>query len=111
VREVYGITSGLVKWDDRSWNSSGEDGILDHDWWVNVSVCIPYVNPAGNRMERRFLCVEKLNETDAELRKHREQKGLETPVVYAVNDVHFLSRSFSGVFGEGANALNVPPGE
>jgi hypothetical protein len=29
--------------------------------------------------------------TDAELRKHREQKGLETPVVYAVNDVHSLS--------------------
>lgn len=26
--------------------------------------------------------------TDAELRKHREQKGLETPVVYAVDDVH-----------------------
>jgi hypothetical protein len=32
--------------------------------------------------------VERPNETDAELRKHREQKGLETPVVYAVNDVH-----------------------
>lgn len=31
---------------------------------------------------------ERENETDAELRKHREQKGLETPVVYAVNDVH-----------------------
>ena len=35
---------------------------------------------------------KKPNETDAELRKHREQKGLETPVVYAVNDVHSLSR-------------------
>jgi hypothetical protein len=32
--------------------------------------------------------VERPNETDAELRKHREQKGLETHVVYAVNDVH-----------------------
>jgi hypothetical protein len=32
--------------------------------------------------------VERPNETDAELRKHRKQKGLETPVVYAVNDVH-----------------------
>jgi len=32
--------------------------------------------------------VERRNKTDAELRKHREQKGLETPVVYAVNDVH-----------------------
>jgi hypothetical protein len=32
--------------------------------------------------------VERPNETDAELRKHREPKGLETPVVYAVNDVH-----------------------
>jgi hypothetical protein len=29
VREVYGMTSGLVKWDDRSRNSRGEDGILD----------------------------------------------------------------------------------
>jgi len=32
--------------------------------------------------------VERRNKTDAELRKHREQKGLETPLVYAVNDVH-----------------------
>ena len=30
MREVYGMTSGLVKWVDRSRNSSGEDGILDH---------------------------------------------------------------------------------
>lgn len=49
--------------------------------------------------------------TDAELRKHREQKGLETPVVYAVNDVHSLSKESSGSFGKKANALNVPPGE
>lgn len=32
MREVYGMTSGLVKWDDRSRNSRGEDGILDHGW-------------------------------------------------------------------------------
>jgi hypothetical protein len=30
VRGVYGMASGLVKWDDRSRNSRGEDGILDH---------------------------------------------------------------------------------
>lgn len=29
MREVYGMASGLVKWDDRSRNSRGEDGILD----------------------------------------------------------------------------------
>lgn len=28
--------------------------------------------------------------TDTEQRKRRDQKGLETPVVYAVNDVHYL---------------------
>lgn len=28
-REVYGMALGLVKWDDRSRNSGGEDGILD----------------------------------------------------------------------------------
>ena len=32
MREVYGMTSGLVKWDDRSRNSRGEDGILDQGW-------------------------------------------------------------------------------
>lgn len=53
----------------------------------------------------------KSNRTDAELRKHREQKGLETPVVYAVNDVHSLSSPSSDGFGKKANALNVPPGE
>jgi len=53
----------------------------------------------------------KSKRTDAELRKHREQKGLETPVVYAVNDVHSLSRQSSGWIGKKANALNVPPGE
>jgi hypothetical protein len=62
------MTSGLVKWDDRSRNSRGEDGILDQE-----------------RVSK-----EKPGGTDAELRKHREQKGLETPVVYAVDDVHSL---------------------
>lgn len=59
------MTSGRVKSVDRSRNSSGEDGILDQNWDQ-----------------------KELNETDVELRKHRDQKGLETPVVYAVNDVH-----------------------
>lgn len=58
------MTSGLVKWVDRSRNSRGEDGILDHKLYKNTTI------------------------TDVELRKHRDQKGLETPVVYAVNDVH-----------------------
>ena len=68
------MTSGLVKWDDRSRNSRGEDGILDQKGGDP---------PTRQRSESRFGV-----ETDAELRKHREQKGLETPVVYAVNDVH-----------------------
>lgn len=59
------MTSERVKSVDRSRNSSGEDGILDHGF---------------DQMDR--------NVTDVELRKHRDQKGLETPVVYAVNDVH-----------------------
>lgn len=49
--------------------------------------------------------------TDIEQRKYGEQKGLETPVVYAVNDVHSLSRQSSDWIGKKANALNVPPGE
>lgn len=65
MREGFGMTSGLVKWDDRSRNSRSEDGILDQ-----------------MRMGNLF------SGTDVELRKHRDQKGLETPVVYAVNDVH-----------------------
>lgn len=71
------MTSGRVKSVDRSWSSSGEDGILDQGL---------------DQMDR--------NETDTELRKHRDQKGLETPVVYAVNDVHSLSKSASEDFGE-----------
>lgn len=85
------MTSGLVKWDDRSRNSRGEDGILDQEG-----------DQDGSRISKK---------TDAELRKHREQKGLETPVVYAVNDVHSFLIRFSGRIGEKANALNVPPGE
>jgi len=74
------MTSGLVKWDDRSRNSRGEDGILDQEG-----------DQDGSRISKK---------TDAELRKHREQKGLEAPVVYAVNHVHYLSRSSWGDFGE-----------
>lgn len=69
------MTSGLVKWDDRSRNSRGEDGILDQ-------------KRGENPLTRRRSASRFGVETDAELRKHREQKGLETPVVYAVNDVH-----------------------
>lgn len=60
------MTSELVKWDDRSRNSRREAGILDQKGDSN----------------------KELFGTDVELRKHRDQKGLETPVVYAVNDVH-----------------------
>lgn len=60
------MASGLVKWVDRSRNSRGEDDILDQREWTRKGK----------------------TQTDTELRKHREQKGLETPVVYAVNDVH-----------------------
>lgn len=69
------MTSGLVKWDDRSRNSRGEDGILDQKRGKTPLT--------RRRSESRFGV-----ETDAELRKHREQKGLETPVVHTVNDVH-----------------------
>ena len=46
---------------------------------------------------------------DTDERKRREQTGLDTLVVYAVNDVHLmvvLSR-----IAVGANALSAPPGE
>lgn len=75
------MASGLVKWDDRSRNSRGEDGILD---------------PESRSKDQ--------DRTDAELRKHREQKGLETPVVYAVDDVHSFFESPSGISGKRANA-------
>ena len=35
--------------------------------------------------------------TDAEVRKHREQTGLDTLVVYAVNDVHLVLGRFDSV--------------
>ena len=46
---------------------------------------------------------------DAEMRKRRERTGLDTLVVYAVNDVHLVLGflSLSAV----ANALSSPPGE
>ncbi len=46
---------------------------------------------------------------DAEMRKSRERTGLDTLVVYAVNDVHLVSGFLS--LGAVANALSVPPGE
>ncbi len=45
----------------------------------------------------------------AEMRKRRERTGLDTLVVYAVNDVHLVSGFLS--LGAAANALSVPPGE
>ena len=46
---------------------------------------------------------------DADERKRRERTGLDTLVVYAVNDVHLMVGP-SG-FTVGANALSAPPGE
>ena len=45
---------------------------------------------------------------DAEMRKRRERTGLDTLVVYAVNDVHLVSVENIGAV---ANVLSVPPGE
>jgi len=39
----------------------------------------------GKALEQR---VRKSRKTDVEQRKYGEQKGLETPVVHTVNDVH-----------------------
>ncbi len=47
--------------------------------------------------------------TDAEVRKRGEQTGLDTLVVHAVNDECWPSGSI--LFGDAANALNIPPGE
>ena len=68
------MTLGLVKWDDQSRNSRGEDDILEQK--------------RRKRLARQRRETKSVVKTDAELRKHREQKGLETPVVYAVNHVH-----------------------
>ncbi len=46
---------------------------------------------------------------DADERKRRERTGLDTLVVYAVNDVHLMAVSFE--IAVGANALSAPPGE
>ncbi len=46
---------------------------------------------------------------DAEVRKRRQRTGLDTLVVYAVNDVHLVSGIL--ILGAVANALSVPPGE
>ncbi len=46
--------------------------------------------------------------TDAEARKRREQTGLDTLVVYAVNDVHLC---WIVGFSAEANAISAPPGE
>ncbi len=47
--------------------------------------------------------------TDAEARKRGEQRGLDTPVVHAPNDVHLVSAANIG--RAGANALSEPPEE
>ena len=46
---------------------------------------------------------------DAKTRQHGERTGLETPVVHAVNDVHwaFAPQGVSAA----ANALSGPPGD
>ena len=66
------MAEGLVKWEELSWNNRGEGGTL--------------VRSLGTRLSgesgRGF--------TDTEQRKHRERLGLETPVVYAVNDAHWV---------------------
>ncbi len=47
---------------------------------------------------------------DVETRKRGEQTGLDTLVVHAVNDDHWMSDLFNK-FGIVANALSDPPGE
>ncbi len=46
---------------------------------------------------------------DADVRKRRERTGLDTLVVYAVNDVHLVLGLLS--LSAEANALSAPPGE
>ena len=48
--------------------------------------------------------------TDAEVRKHGEQTGLDTLVVHAVNDDHWIWVLHSKTCVE-ANALSDPPGK
>ena len=47
--------------------------------------------------------------TDAHARKRGEQTGLDTLVVYALNDVNWLLGGF--LLSNVANALSTPPGE
>jgi hypothetical protein len=49
-------------------------------------------------------------DTDAEVRKRGERKGLDTPVVHAVNDEYLVLEEFNP-FGAGVNALSTPPGD
>lgn len=67
------MAEGPVKWEELSWNNRGEGGTL-----VRSSGTSP--RGAG-----------RVGSTDTEQRKHRERLGLETPVVYAVNDAHWVS--------------------
>jgi hypothetical protein len=62
--EEIGIVEVPVKWVDLYENTGDEGGFL-----------------AQRRKEKRI-------RTDTEQRKCGEQKGLETPVVHTVNDVH-----------------------
>ena len=48
--------------------------------------------------------------SDVETRKRGEQTGLDTLVVHAVNDDHWMSASLCEV-GIEANALSDPPGK
>ena len=48
--------------------------------------------------------------SDADARKRGEQTGLDTLVVHAVNDDHWMSALLCKV-GIEANALSTPPGE
>jgi hypothetical protein len=48
--------------------------------------------------------------TDAEARKRGEQTGLDTLVVHAVNDDHWMSGLLEGS-GVVANAISDPPGD
>ncbi len=48
--------------------------------------------------------------SDAEARKLGEQTGLDTPVVLAVNDGHFVG-GIPIIFPAEAKALSAPPGE
>ena len=47
--------------------------------------------------------------SDAEVRKRGEQTGLDTLVVHAVNDDHWMSAPLGA--GVAANALSDPPGD